>query len=36
MDDNKDVFRTEKLENWVMDKVERWRDHYQCQLSREV
>jgi hypothetical protein len=35
MDDNKDVFRTEKLENWVMDKVERWRDHYQSNYQEK-
>lgn len=35
MDDNQDVFRTEKLENWVMDKVERWRDHYQSNYQEK-
>jgi hypothetical protein len=35
MDDNKDVFTSQKLENWVMDKVERWRDHYQSNYQEK-
>ena len=28
MDDYEKKFSDQKLENWVMEKVERWRDHY--------